>query len=254
MWDMTHSYVGHDSLTCVTMTHSYVWNDSFICVTWLIHTWDMTRSHLWQGRTHTCGMTHSYMWHDAFICGTWLIHISAMTHSYLRMGSFIYVTWLIHMCVTTRAYMWHDSSTCVTWSIHMFHMNYTNTCFDSSIVPHMEEIRFRLFGSPDSAVFLPIFWMTGTPVYFIEKKLKINYGTPVKTSLKVTGTPVKTCWIFGSCNCCKIDPLRLWSFRLRLGGSLKLQASFAKEPYETGDVLQKETCNFTGLGGDLLRL
>jgi len=35
---------------------------------------------------------------------------------------------------------------------------------------------------------------------------------------------------------------------------LKLQASFAKEPYKTGDVLQKETCNFTCLGGDLLRL
>ena len=31
---------------------------------------------------------------------------------------------------------------------------------------------------------------------------------------------------------------------LRLVGSLKLQASFAKEPYKTDDILQKETCNF----------
>ena len=75
MCDMTHSYVRHDWLVCVTwliratwhfhmcvllihksnMTHSYVGHDSFICMTWLIH---------------VCNMTHSYVWHDSFICAT----------------------------------------------------------------------------------------------------------------------------------------------------------------------------------------
>ena len=64
---------------------------------------------------------------------------------------------------------------------------------------------------------------------------------------------MKTFWIFGSCNCCESDHLRLWSLRLRLVGSLKSKASFAKEPRKTDDILQKETCDFTGLGGDLLR-
>ena len=69
-WDMTHSYVGHDSLICRTwlihmwdMTLSYVGHDSLICGTWLIHMWDMTLS---------------YVGHDSFIC----VHIRDMTHSY----------------------------------------------------------------------------------------------------------------------------------------------------------------------------
>jgi len=49
------------------MTHSYVWHDSFTCVTWLIH---------------MCDMTHLHVWHDSFICVTWLIHMCDMTHSY----------------------------------------------------------------------------------------------------------------------------------------------------------------------------
>jgi len=53
IWDMTHSYVGHDS---------------FICGTWLIHMWDMT---------------HSYVGHDSFICETWLIHMCDMTHPHV---------------------------------------------------------------------------------------------------------------------------------------------------------------------------
>jgi len=73
MCDMTHSYVWHDSFTCVTWlihtrdpTHSHVWHDSCICVTWIIHMYDMT---------------HSYVWHDSFTCVTWLIHTRDPTHS-----------------------------------------------------------------------------------------------------------------------------------------------------------------------------
>jgi len=38
MWDMTHSYVRHDSLICVP------W---LICVSWLIHVWESCPKHAW---------------------------------------------------------------------------------------------------------------------------------------------------------------------------------------------------------------
>jgi len=59
MWDMTCSYVRHDS--CIRET-------------WLMHTWDMT---------------HAYVRHDSFIRETWLIHTWDMTHSYVRHDWFI---------------------------------------------------------------------------------------------------------------------------------------------------------------------
>ena len=52
------------------MTHSYVWHDSFICAIWLIH---------------MCDMTHSYVWHDSFICAIWLMdkYIHICIHIYI---------------------------------------------------------------------------------------------------------------------------------------------------------------------------
>ena len=95
MFDMTHSYVCHDSFTRVTrliqmcdMTHSFMWHDSFKCVTWLIQ---------------MCDMTHSNVWHDSFIC----------------------VTWLIQMCDMTHSYVWHGSSECV-------HVTHSNVWYDSN--------------------------------------------------------------------------------------------------------------------------
>ena len=72
MWDMTHSYVGHDSFTCTTR-----------------HT---------QMRNVTC----TNMRHDTFMCVTWHIHMGDMTHSYLRHDSFKCVTWHIHIRDTAR--------------------------------------------------------------------------------------------------------------------------------------------------------
>jgi len=111
------------------MTHSYVWHDSFICVTWLIHMCDMTHSLvrlMWS--IHTCDMTHS------FICVTWLMHSFVWW-----LDPIIRVTWLIHMCDMIDLYVWHvsfihlfirsintcdmtHSFICVTWLIHMCDM------------------------------------------------------------------------------------------------------------------------------------
>jgi len=127
MWDMTHSYVWHDSFICAIrlihmcdMTHSYVWHDSLICMTWLIH---------------MCDTTHSYVWHDSFTRVTWLIHMCDMTHSYVcdiefvsRHDSFV-LTWLIYTCDVANSYidmtrLWvnvpwtvvlHGAFECVSW-------------------------------------------------------------------------------------------------------------------------------------------
>jgi len=55
----------------------------------------------------------------------------------------------------------------------------------------------------------PLFWVTGTPFYFREKLFE-SLLTCAKTCLKVTGTPAKTCWKFGSRNYLMSDLFRLW--------------------------------------------
>jgi len=82
-WDMTHSYMRHDSL---------------ICETWLIHISDMTRPYVWHD-----------MRHDSYIYETWLIHMWDVTHSYIRYDSSIRETLLFHI---------YDSFMCVAWFFH----------------------------------------------------------------------------------------------------------------------------------------
>jgi len=53
----------------------------------------------------------------------------------------------------------------------------------------MEEIRHKLFGSPDLSVFLKNLLSDGNSVYSRENLYEI-VGSPVKTCLMRTGTPV----------------------------------------------------------------
>jgi len=117
MWDMTHSYVWHDTVIC-DMTPEYVthclihmWHDSFICVTQRIHMCDTTHSYLASLRRHiTYKCVVSHIWMSHVTCEwskrAWVCH--ALPHSY--------VTRLIHLCDTTHSYeiwrlihMWHDA-------------------------------------------------------------------------------------------------------------------------------------------------
>jgi len=77
MWDMTHSYLGHDS---------------FRCAKWLIHAWDMT--HLFSRHQQWSGITNGGTEHwgglmSTIIYGTRLIHIWDVTHSCVGHDSFI---------------------------------------------------------------------------------------------------------------------------------------------------------------------
>ena len=63
------------------------WMHVFMCVTWRIHIYDMTHSYMWHDSfisatrlIHTRDMAHSYMRHDSFTRVTWRIHTCDMTH------------------------------------------------------------------------------------------------------------------------------------------------------------------------------
>jgi len=85
MWDMTHSYVRHDSFVCETRP------------------------------VHIFYKPHSYAQHDdAFICETCPIHMRGKPHS------FICETRLIHICDMSHSFVRHDSSICVAWTIQIW--------------------------------------------------------------------------------------------------------------------------------------
>ena len=185
------------------MTHSYVWHDSFIRVTWLICTCDMTLSYVcvhmrrtWHiqmcvqmcriWHIHVCDMTPSYVWHDSFICVTWLLHVCDITFSYLLANvqdvanpyvcanvqdvthpyvwqsyvwpdSFICVTWLIYVRDMTHSYVRHDSFVCVIWLCYIYIYMCTCVGHDTSIcVCKCVHIHTQM---PYKYVFMRVTWL-----------------------------------------------------------------------------------------------
>jgi len=171
MWDMTHSYMGHDSFIYGTwLIHMWLIHIALTSGTWLIHMWlihmwlevcicDMTHSsmtwriHVWRD-SFTCAMIH--MWHAVCICDmtplstTWRIHMCRdsfymwhdsfkweVTHFFVWYDSFICD--MIYSCTTRLIHGWHDSFKCdmthsyMTWLIHMCDMMHSYVWHDSSI-------------------------------------------------------------------------------------------------------------------------
>ena len=138
MWDMTQSYVCHDSFMRVSwlilmcdMTHSYVRHDSFLCETWVpsFHNTHTRLTHVNDTASHACVMTHS-----------WLIHACFMTHSNVRHESrpFTTLTHVSHMWMTQHAHMnesWHTYKWVIThvWMSHVSHTNESHLSQDSHI-------------------------------------------------------------------------------------------------------------------------
>ena len=124
VWDMTHSYLRHDSFIFETwlihiwdIAHSFICerHDSFICEAWRIH------SHVWRSVDGTYGRCH-----DSSICETQHMNLWDTTHAYVRHDACICETWLVCMWDMSRSYardmiyshVRHDLFTCETWRIH----------------------------------------------------------------------------------------------------------------------------------------
>ena len=145
MWDMTHTYVRHDSYICETwlismrtcailmgVWDSYMCDITHACETWLIYVrhdscmWDMT---------HICET-----------CETWLIYVRHdscmwdMTHIYVRHDSSMWD--LTHIYVRHDSCMWDMTHICETWLIYVRPDSYIcKTCpiVNGNILPHTTE-------------------------------------------------------------------------------------------------------------------
>jgi len=165
-------------------------------------------------------MIRWYVWHDSFICVTWPINARDMTHSYVWNASFICVTWFVHnatrlinMWGMTQWYAWHDSFIRVTWLIHTRDMTHSYAWRDSFIrvtwlIQMCDMTHSYVWHEP----FLPVTCL----IHICD----ITYWCLRHESLMCV-TRISDIW---------------W---LRLVGSLKLQVSFAKEPYKKDATLQK---------------
>jgi len=132
---VTHWYLCRESFGWITDgmqagMHSYVGHDSITCVTWLIY---------------TCGMTHSdgmqAEMRTLFICVTWLIHICNMTHLNLCHDSFRRDASLFRpqnytLCDMIRVYyiLRHDS---LMWAGILVNMN--ESCLSINEIPSAGE-------------------------------------------------------------------------------------------------------------------
>jgi len=77
LWDKLHSYVRHDSFTCVGgMTYSNVWHDAFKSVPRLFRMWQVHNSYVFKVLyayvlrcyMHMCDILHSHVYHVSSIC------------------------------------------------------------------------------------------------------------------------------------------------------------------------------------------
>jgi len=129
--------------------------------------------------------------HEALICGLLFeIHVS---WSYVRRGQY-----------EAPGRYWAGGDTYK--KIFLFSRQETSIPSYRYRLPLTEEIRLQKIGSPDHT---GISYNQGTPVYSCENLFE-NLGTPMKTSLKVMETSVKTCWNLGSRNYFESDLLCLW--------------------------------------------
>jgi len=154
MYDITHSYARHDSLTpyccvCIFPGDSFMFSKTHSYETWLIHMCAMThpyaRHDLFKpsccvrmfsihpfmcfSDTFICNMTRPYVWHDSSICETWLIHTLLLCTHVLHSSihSFIHssmCTSNLFICDMTQTYVWQDWCICLAYEWVMSYISY----------------------------------------------------------------------------------------------------------------------------------
>jgi len=90
------------------MTHSYVWRDSLTCESWLVYL---------RVSSHVCVITHWYVCRDSFLaslqlspCVILLIHVCAVTSTYVCVPWLIPMWTMSHQLVSCSSLpLWHDS-------------------------------------------------------------------------------------------------------------------------------------------------
>jgi len=149
VWDMTHSYVWHDSFTSwFTLIHEtyigYKRHDSCMCGTWLIHIWHdsftswFTLIHeTYIGWRRSIGCLISWITFRK-LAAKYRALLRKMTHkekaSYESLPSckrdltrtFKCETWLMRRPDMTHSCVGHDSFICGTWLIHMHDMTHSS--------------------------------------------------------------------------------------------------------------------------------
>jgi len=106
------------------MTHWYVWNDLFTCGTWLMYTWDMSLSYVGHDSFITLAICSTsfcclFFFTRFWRCVIWLTDVFEMTYSHVGHGSFIRRTWLINTWNMSHSFVEHDSSIRGTQLIHI---------------------------------------------------------------------------------------------------------------------------------------
>jgi len=227
---MTRSYLCRVSCLCVLWLiriraliyphvwrgYSHVWHDSFICATYnafILAPW----------RIHTCGMAHSCSWHvlftcvsHVFTCVILLIHTCELTRLYVTGNLFIHATWRIYMCNMTCSCVWYALFICVIWRIHLCDMTYSYVWHDP---------------------FVLLTWI----FHMCDMTHSFVWNDSFKCMTWLTHMCDMTHWYV----CNTLPRSDLWPFTytrmgwLWLVGSIKLQVSFAKEPYKRDYILQK---------------
>jgi len=121
------------------MTHSYVWHVSLICVTRFINVW-----HTSQATNHSelqfhtsnsmratwpidaCDMTHWYVWHDSLMCD--MPHRREIAASYNDEHIFLHTCVMTHWCMTQWC-VWHDSFELQWWAhIQLYACDMSHWC------------------------------------------------------------------------------------------------------------------------------
>jgi len=158
-------------------------------------------------------MTHSYVWHDSCIYVQWLI---------------MCVTWLIHISAITR-HMRHRKKSCHTYQTVLICVIWL-----LPILWRMWRVVYR---------YVHVFDMCDMTSSYFNNSSQI--GTSHVTHIKQSCSSVHLHHVTHMNESCHTHMNQAWRKSchtmgwLWLVGSIKLQVSFAKEPYKIDDILQK---------------